>query len=167
MNSTSPPNTGHPDSAQLDQLRAGLLDHSPAAKSQLLEHLQGCAPCRQHTAAHAATMDKLVATQRAQPDPRLAQQLRTRRMAALAGNAAQRPHKPATRRLAPAFALATVVAMVIGVGGFLERYPSPVPAPQELSQSTNDNVPDLYADIDFYLWLSNHPTTENADADRS
>ncbi len=163
MNSTSSPNAEHPDSAQLDQLRAGLLDDSSTTKSKLLEHLRDCASCR----LQAATIDTLVATQRHQPDPRLAQQLRTRRMAALAGDAAQRPHQPATRWLAPAFALAAVVAVVIGVGGYLELNPVPGQAPQELAQTVNDDVPDVYADIDFYLWLSNHPTTENSDADRS
>jgi ferric-dicitrate binding protein FerR (iron transport regulator) len=158
MNSTSSPNAEHPDSTQLDQLRAGLLDHQPEARSRMLEHLRDCASCRQH----AATIDRLVATQRHLPDPRLAHQLRARRLAALAGAA---PRQPATRRLAPAFALAAVVAVVIGVGAFLELN-SPR-APQELAQTSNDNVPDLYADIDFYLWLSNHPPTENADADRS
>ena len=167
MNSTSSPNTNHPDSTQLDQLRAGLLDHSPTAKALLLEHLRDCAPCRQHAAAHTATLDRLAATQRDQSGPRLAQQLRTRRMAALAGGAARRPHQPATRRLAPAFALAAVVAVVVGVGVFLELNPAPTPALQEQAQSANDNVPDLYADIDFYLWLTNHPITENADSDRS
>ncbi len=163
MNSTSSPNAEHPDSTQLDQLRAGLLDHSPAAKAQLLEHLRDCATCRQQ----AATIDTLVATQRHQPDPRLARQLHARRMAALAGDAVLRPRQPAARWLAPAFALATVVAVAIGVGGFLELNPAPATAPQELAQAANDDVPDLYADIDFYLWLSNHPTTENTDADRS
>ena len=159
MNSISAPNTGHPGNRQLDRLRAGLLDQQPALKSQLLEHLRDCAPCRRQ----AAAMDTLAASQRAQPDPRLAQQLRARRMAALAGRAAQPPM--AVRRLAPAFALATVMAVAIGVGVFLDF--NPLPAPQELAQTATDNVPDLYADIDFYLWLSNHPTTNNTDADRS
>ena len=163
MNSTRSPNAEHPDSIQLDQLRAGLLDHQPTVKSPLLEHLLDCAACRQQTAA----MDKLAATQRDALNPKLAQQLRTRRMAALAGDAARRPRPSATRRLAPAFALAMVMAVMIGVGGFLELAPAPAPVPRDVAQTTNDNVPDLYADIDFYLWLSNHPTTENADADRS
>jgi anti-sigma factor RsiW len=161
MNSTSSPNTGHPDNRRLDQLRAGLLDQQPALKSQLLEHLRGCAPCRRQ----AAAMDELATSQRAQADPRLAQQLRTRRMAALAGHAARRPQPTAVRRLAPAFALATLMAVVIGAGVFLQF--NPAPAPQELARSANDTVPDLYADIDFYLWLSNHPTPDNTDADRS
>lgn len=161
MNSTSSPNTGHPDNRQLDQLRAGLLDQQPALKSQLLEHLRDCAPCRRQ----AAAMDELAASQRAQADPRLARQLRARRMAALAGHRAPRPHPAAVRRLAPAFALAALLAVVIGAGVFMQF--NPAPAPQELAQTANDNVPDLYADIDFYLWLSNHPTIDNTDADRS
>lgn len=163
MNSTNSPNTEHPDDLQLDQLRAGLLDHQVAVKSQLLEHLRLCATCRQQ----AVAMDQLAATQRDARNPRLAQQLRTRRMAALAGDAARRPPRSAARRLAPAFALATVVAVMIGVGGFLEITPATAPAPQTVAQTTNDNVPDLYADIDFYLWLSNHPNAEHTDANRS
>jgi anti-sigma factor RsiW len=163
MNSTNPPDTKHPDNTQLDQLRAGLLDRRPAAKSQLLAHLQSCAACRQR----AAHMDSLVAAQRSQPEARLALQLRARRMAALAGKSARRPRQTAMRRLAPAYALATVVAVAIGLGGYLEFTPAPVATPQEVAQTANDTVPDVYADIDFYLWLSNHPTTDNADADRS
>ena len=62
-----------------------------------------------------------------------------------------------------------ILAVAIGVGGFLELNPASTPVPQELAQTqtANDNVPDLYADIDFYLWLSNHPSTENTDANRS
>lgn len=158
MNSTDTPNAAHPGSLLLDQLRAGLLDHQPDTKTRLLEHLRGCPYCRQQ----AVAMDGLVASQRLGPDPRLAHQLRARRMAALTGAT---PRQPTPRRLAPAFALAVVVAVSVGVGGFLEL--KPAQAPQPLAQTGSDNVPDLYADIDFYLWLSNHPVTENADADRS
>ena len=158
MNSTDTPNTAHPGSSLLDQLRAGLLDHQPDTKSDLLDHLRDCPSCRQQ----ATAMDELVASQRLAPDPDLARQLRARRLAAMVGAA---PRQPATRRLAPAFALAAVVAVVVGVGGFLEL--RPVQAPPPLAQTGSDNVPDLYADIDFYLWLSNHSITENTDANRS
>ncbi len=161
MNSTSSPNTVHPDNTQLDQLRAGLLDHQPAIKLQLLAHLQACNACHRR----ATDLNRLIAIQRDHADPRLAQQLRSRRMTALMDGAVQHPRRTLTRRLAPAFALATVVAVMIGIGGFLEI--NPAPPPPALTQTSSDTVPDLYADIDFYLWLSNHPATENTDADRS
>lgn len=164
MNNPSAPNTTHPDNAQLDQLRAGLLDHRPEIKSRLLNHLRECAPCRHQAAAHTARLDELAASLRDQGGPRLTRALRARRMAALAGEPAPRP---AASWLAPAFALAAVVAIAIGVGGFLELSPARAPASTLLAQAAGDTVPDLYADIDFYLWLSNHPSQEKADADRS
>lgn len=163
MNNPSPRHRDHPDHAQLDRLRAGLLDTDPAAKNRLLAHLRDCAHCRER----AGAMQQLVTASRAHPDAQLGRQLHARRLAALAGNSASSMHKPARRFFAPAFALAAVIAMVIGLGAFLELEPAPAPAPQDMAQAPADNVPDVYADIDFYLWLSNHPPEENADADRS
>lgn len=163
MNNTHPKHPDHPEVAQLDRLRAGLLDHDPAAKSQLLAHVRDCVHCRHAMAA----MDTLVTSTQSQPDARLAQQLRVRRQAALAGKAAaSRSAQPARYFLAPALALATVLAVVMGAGVFFGLEPSPPSTPQELAQAPGD-VSDVYADIDFYLWLSNDPATEDSDADRS
>lgn len=161
MNNTHPRHPDHPEAAQLDRLRAGLLEHDPAAKSQLLEHVRDCVYCRHAVAA----MDSVVTSD--PPDARLALQLRMRRQAALAGKAAaSRTATPARYFLAPAWALATILAVVMGAGIFFGLEPGPTSAPQELAQTRGD-VPDVYADIDFYLWLSNHPTPEDSDAGRS
>ena len=163
MNSTHPRHPDHPEVAQLDRLRAGLLDNNPAAKSRLLDHMRDCVHCRHAVAA----IDAVVMSEHGQPDARLAQQLRMRRQAALAGKAAtSRATPPARYFLAPAWALAMILAVVMGAGVFLGLEPGSTSTPQELAQAPGD-VPDVYADIDFYLWLSNHPATENSDADRS
>ena len=161
MNSTNPRHSDHPEVAQLDRLRAGLLDNNPVAQSQLLKHVRDCVHCR-----HAMAAMDTVATS-GPPDARLAQQLRVRRQAALAGKAAtSHTATPMRYFLAPGLALATILAVVLSAGVFFGLESGPTSTPQELAQAPGD-VPDVYADIDFYLWLSNHPTLEDSDADRS
>lgn len=158
---TNPQHPDHPEVAQLDQLRAGLLDNNPTVKSRLLEHVRDCFHCR-----HAvATIDACVTP--GQPDAHLAQQLRVRRQAALAGKAASRTTTPRRHFLAaPAMAATMLLAVVMGTGIFLGLEPPPASTSPVLAQAPGD-VPDVYADIDFYLWLSDHPATEDADAGRS
>ncbi len=142
----------HPDPARLDRLRSGLLDDDPAGKTRLLEHLAACGDCRRRFEAWDGLARALKDT--SFDTPVLSRSLGARRRAALAGYAATRPvHR------APRYALAAALAaLFIGAGVFLvfER-----PAEQVPPALTQADVPDLYADLDFYLWL----TQENAVGD--
>ena len=145
----------HPDDAALDRLRAGLLDDS----TELRAHVEACTVCRQRL----AIWDQLARALPAgiSPDGTLAEQLRTRRQAALAGLATGRT--AGGRRWAPQYLAmaATVTAVAIGVGVFLtlDREGSDV-APDALSAQA-ERPSDIYADIDFYLWLTQEGLPEN------
>ena len=133
----------HPDSELLDRLRAGLLDDDPRQRVTLEQHLQECAACRRayDWPARLAGLDRL-------PDARL-DELRRR---ALSGSAARAP-----RRLLP---LAAAAALALAAVGLVSLLPSPSspPAPRVAASDTGQ-VPELYEDLDFYLWLADHKGT--------
>lgn len=151
----------HPDDATLDRLRAGLLDDS----SELRAHVETCAVCRQRL----AVWDRLARALPAgiSPNGALAEQLRARRHAALAGLAAG--HASSERRWVPQYLAmaAAVTAVAIGVGVFMsiDRDGSDV-SPATLSAQA-DRPPDIFADIDFYLWLTTEGLGENANGNAS
>lgn len=145
----------HPDDRALDRLRAGFLDDT----TDLRAHVEACTVCRQRL----AVWDRLARALPAgiSPDSALAAQLRARRQAALAGLATDRAS--GERRWAPQYLAmaAAVTAVAIGVGVFvaLDR-DGPDVAPDALSAQA-DRPPDIYADIDFYLWLTHEGLPEN------
>ena len=123
----------HPATADLDAWRAGLLDAATAA--DVASHVAACADCAQ-AANVTDRLHRLAKT----ASPELERQLRVRRRSALA--------TPARRAAisAPTWALAaSVSAMALGLALYL---------------GTGDkaNAPslegDVYADVDFYLWLA-------------
>lgn len=126
----------------LDQYRAGLLDDSPQILQPLREHLAHCASCRQR----AQTWERLQPTA---PDS-MAQDF-----------AAQRDQvfkKPAPRRswTMPALAIAaSVFFALIGINVFTTTAP-PQPVTTPHTQVARDNNAELFTDIDFYIWLSQH-----------
>jgi anti-sigma factor RsiW len=150
---------GHPDDALLDRLRAGLLDGAPETRRALDAHLESCAACRQRyqrwpqAARSAFDADA--------HDPALTRALAARRRAALQGA------RPAARtRFAPyALALAaSLAALAAAIGAAL--YLAPSSAPMQTAEISAPE-PDLYADIDFYLWLAIHETERSPSPDPS
>ncbi len=142
----------HPGSAELDRLRAGLLDASPAKRAAVLAHLDNCAECR----ARTALWPKVVAVlDEASADRASAQELSARRHRALHGAGAQRP-----RRAPIALALAAgVAAVAVGIGTlFLGQ----LRGPDEPVATAEAPGADLYVDLDFYLWLLHKQTDEGA-----
>lgn len=151
----------HPDDATLDRLRAGLLDDA----TELRAHVEACAVCRQRL----AVWDRLARALPAGGSPAgaLADQLRVRRQAALAGQTAGRATDG--RRWAPQYLAmaAAVTAVAIGAGVFLalDREGSDT-APDTLSAQA-ERPTDIYADIDFYLWLTQEGLPENTPGNAS
>ncbi len=142
----------HPDNTRLDRLRAGLLDDDPAGKTRLLEHLAACGDCRRRFEAWDGLARAL--NDASFDTPALSHSLGARRRAALAGYAATRPV-----RMVPRYALAAALAaLLIGAGVFLVFEQPAEQIPPTLTQA---DVPDLYVDLDFYLWL----TQENANGE--
>jgi len=125
----------HPDTELLDRLRAGLFDDEPQQRTRLEQHLQQCTDCRR-------AYDWPASLKSAVPDA----ELDALRKQALA--------KPAHRgyRLV---ALAAAAALAVAAVGLVSLLPSPqAPAPRVAT--SRQNVPDLYEDLDFYLWLADH-----------
>jgi len=151
----------HPDDRALDMLRAGLLDDA----RDLRAHVEVCTVCRQRL----AVWDRLARALPAGISPygALTEQLRARRHLALAGRSAG--HASGGRRWTPQYLAmaAAVTAVAIGVGMFmtLDREGSDV-SPATLSAQA-DRPPDIFADIDFYLWLTTEGLGENASGNAS
>lgn len=125
----------HPTTEELDRARAGLLD---AAQSVAVEtHLQQCAHCRGQVGLPLNLLGE-------GHDLRYA--LAARRRAALAGeNSHGQGHG---FRLA---ALAAAVVLTLGVFLGLQWQGD---RPERFTQAQVEDVPEAYADPDFYLWLS-------------
>ena len=141
----------HPDPERLDRLRAGLLDERPDEKAALEAHLAQCDDCQ----ARLDSWEQL-GPGALGPDLEpvaLKRDLRAARRRALDSSAPQHRHG-----LAPyATAALLLVAVAIGIWtgqNWLQ------PEPQITAQATHE-VPDIYEDLDFYLWLANQKDTES------
>lgn len=130
----------HPSDTELDALRAGLYDARVTEREALRAHLAECAECGDRvqlwTDAKAMLATEAV---------NVRTELRARRAAALAGNASVQ--RPARWGLPMALA-AGVAALAVALGVALYT-----PENSGDVQIAESEVPDLYTDIDFYLWL--------------
>lgn len=123
----------HPLTADLDAWRAGLLD--TAAAGNVAAHVAACLHCAQ-AANVSDRLHRLAKT----ASPEIERQLRVRRRSALA----TRPRRAAI--FAPKWALAaSVSAMALGLALYLGSGDKTNPPALE---------GDVYADVDFYLWLA-------------
>lgn len=139
----------HPDDIQLDKLRAGLLDDEPSTLTGVTAHVEHCARCR-------ARLDKW---------PRLTAVLeldRPNEAALTAGLSSSAPSAQGTKRAAGghgvpklAMALAAALVLALGLRFMLDRQTA---SDDQTSIVANDaaKVPDLYSNIDFYLWMAQH-----------
>jgi len=139
----------HPDSELLDQLRAGLLDENPLQKAGLEAHIQQCETCRQDYDWPAALRSDDAQIQH------LGRQLeRSRRQALLARK------KTAPRRFAPLAAAAAAIAVVAVL--VVKPLQSPDTGDTRLAGTTPGTVPEIYEDLDFYLWLTDHKASSDS-----
>jgi hypothetical protein len=142
----------HPDTALLDRLRAGLLDTAVEEKTRLQRHIETCAQCRayldgwQQLGPAALGPDLEPAS--------IVTQLRQFRQQALAS--AKRPRLRNYQLLATAALL--LVAVTVGLWTIQYQDSD---APQITAQS-NETVPDLYEELDFYLWLADQNGDDTA-----
>jgi hypothetical protein len=136
----------HPDTELLDRLRAGLLDDSIEMKDRLERHLAACPQCRGrlHAWEHLGrdAMGAWPVT-----DKKLSVGLKlARRQAMTAGR---------DRRMIryPVLATAAVLLIAVSAGLWTLRHEFVDTAP--MMARTSEEIPDLYEDLDFYLWMAN------------
>lgn len=140
----------HPDREQLDRLRAGLLDDEPDTRAALEAHIEGCPDCQA----------SLQGWQQLGPDAlgpaidtaRVAAGLRQARQVALAGTGRRRPMRYAT--------LATAALLLVIVSAGLLTLNT---GQQQNTMQATAGVPEIYEDIDFYLWLADQQDEETED----
>jgi anti-sigma factor RsiW len=136
----------HPDTELLDRLRAGLLDDSIEMKSRLEHHLITCPQCRGrlHVWEH---LGRDALGTRAVADGKLTAELkRARRRAMTAGR-----HRRIFRH--PVLATAAMLLITVSAGLWTLRHEFVDTV--EMTARTSEEVPDLYEDLDFYLWMAN------------
>lgn len=147
------PSQQHPDLELLDRLRAGLLDEQPAEKAALEQHIAGCASCRR----------QLDGWQQLQPSG-LGPQLDAARLASDLQAARRQALESGSRGSRPVFlpyAAAAVLLLAISAGLWSLR-PGTDTTPHMAARDSLQ-VPDIYEDLDFYLWLANQE--DNGDGD--
>jgi len=138
-------NTQHPKLELLDKLRAGLLDDAPDLSSELHRHVETCAVCRRQS--DWGGLVRRLGAAHPLPEARLAV---IRRQALHHGRTSHR-HSPATGRLALAASLAAIFVVTFALLPHGTRAPDARQPGQAVAES-----PDLYENIDFYLWLADH-----------
>ncbi|MEN8763404.1 MAG: hypothetical protein ABF290_13310 [Thiogranum sp.] len=138
----------HPDSELLDRLRAGLLDENPLQKDGLEAHLQQCVTCRRGYDWPAALRSDDAQIQH------LARQLDRSRRQALSAR-----KKTTLRRFAPLAAAAVLALLAVLV---VKPLQSPDTDDTRLAGTTPGAVPEIYEDLDFYLWLADHKASPDS-----
>jgi len=138
----------HPKSELLDQLRAGLLDENPLQKAELQAHIQQCEVCRR-----GYDWPAVLRSDQAQNQRLLRQLDGARRQALLTRK------KTALRRFAPLAAAAAIALVAVLV---VKPLQSPDTDDTRLAGTTPGAVPEIYEDLDFYLWLSDHKASPDS-----
>jgi hypothetical protein len=136
----------HPDTELLDRLRAGLLDDSIEIKDRLEHHLVACPQCRsrlhawEHLGRHAIEAWPVA-------DEKLSVGLKLARRQAMTAGRSRR-----TMRY-PVLATAAVLLIAVSAGLWTLRHEFVDTMP--MMARTSEEIPDLYEDLDFYLWMAN------------
>jgi hypothetical protein len=136
----------HPDTELLDRLRAGLLDDSIEIKDQLEHHLVACPQCRSRLHAWEYLGRDTMGAWPVE-DKKLSVGLKqARRQALTAGR-----HRRMIRY--PVLATAAVLLIAVSAGLWTLRHEFVDTMP--MMARTSEEIPDLYEDLDFYLWMAN------------
>jgi anti-sigma factor RsiW len=139
-------NQAHPDTELLDRLRAGLLDDEVEMKTRLERHLAACPQCR--TRLHAwehLGRDALGAWP--VTDDRLSAGLKHARKQAMTAGRRSRIIRH------PLLATAAMLLLAVSAGLWTLRHEFVDTVP--MTARNSEQVPDLYEDLDFYLWMAN------------
>lgn len=134
----------HLTDSELDARRAGWDQGDVDDARRIDDHLQQCSHCRARLQQWADVAIALDAR-----DPWLDHALRRRRQAALNGDGVAA--RPRSWRLTAALA-AGLTGVALGLSVMLHAPNNTAPETQAQAPTATE-VPDLYADIDFYLWL--------------
>lgn len=141
----------HPEPGQLDRLRAGLLDDQPAVRTALETHLAGCAICQQRCDWQLLRPGFLG------PDldsGAVQQSLRNARSQALQSGGS--PHR--RHGFAP-YATAALLLIAVSIGVWTLQ---PDTGGQlQMASQDSQMIPDIYEDLDFYLWLADQKENGN------
>lgn len=141
----------HPDTEQLDRLRAGLLDDSPREKAELEAHIARCETCQARSAGWAQLGPDALGP--VLDSAALDRDLRAARLQALgSGHELRQRHAYAPWATAALLLIAVMTGVWTGQS-WLQ------PQPQLTAQAPHE-VPDIYEDLDFYLWLAGQKDTE-------
>ena len=136
----------HPAPEQLDRLRAGLLDDEMDTATILEAHIRNCPECQSHLSSWTRLQELAQSSEGDQS--LLASRLREARAAAL--SAAAPLKKPL---LQPALAIAASLMLAAGLVLWSPWSALDI-APDQMAQHQEEPGPDLYEDLDFYLWLA-------------
>jgi anti-sigma factor RsiW len=134
----------HPDTEQLDQLRAGLLDDQTDEKAALESHIEHCPSCQSLMNGWQQLGPSALGPQLDVES--LGHSLQQARQQAL--NDAGKSH---SRTFMP-YATAALLLIAVSVGFWIAQ-PDYRDTPLMTADHSPD-VPDLYEDIEFYLWLA-------------
>ena len=144
----------HPESDRLDLLRAGLLDDQPEAKTALEAHVAECVICQKR--CNWSLLQPGILGPDLDADV-LQQSLRNARDQAM--QAGSRQHRLGFIPYATAALL--LIAVSIGVWTLQPDHGRQLHVASQESQM----IPDLYEDLEFYLWLANQNENGNGDED--
>jgi len=138
----------HPAPEQLDRLRAGLLDDEIDTATVLEAHIRNCPECQRHLSGWARLQKMAQSSDGDQA--LLASRLQEVREAALStATPAQRP------LFQPILAIAASLMLVAGLVLWSPWSAIDI-APDQMAQHQEEQGPDLYEDLDFYIWLAGH-----------
>jgi anti-sigma factor RsiW len=136
----------HPDTELLYRLRAGLLDNSIETKARLERHLVDCPQCRGrfHAWEH---LDRDALGVWPVADGKLSAGLKLARQQAMAAGRRRRIISY------PVFATAALLFIAVSAGLWTLRHEFVDTV--QMTDRTSEEIPDLYEDLDFYLWMAN------------
>ncbi len=135
----------HPDTELLDRLRAGLLDDSSEIKARLENHLVGCPQCRGRLHSWEYLGRDVLGAWRA--DGKLSAGLKLARQRSMTA----RRHRHIIRY--PVLATAAMLLIAVSAGLWTLRHE--FVDTTQMTARTSEEIPDLYEDLDFYLWMAN------------
>ncbi len=138
----------HPAPEQLDRLRAGLLDDGIDTATVLEAHIHNCPECQDHLRGWTRLQELAQSSEGDQA--LLVSRLQEARKAAL--STATPAKKPL---LQPILAMAASLMLVAGLVLWSPWSALDI-APDQIAQHQDEQGPDLYEDLDFYIWLAGH-----------